>query len=46
MYEIYKMLFENYVKLNKFDEESLNEINESDFVGSWIDIYFILKKCL
>lgn len=34
MYEIYKMLFENYVKLNKFDEESLNEINESDFVGS------------
>lgn len=34
MYEIYKMLCENYVKLNKFDEESLNEINESDFVGS------------
>lgn len=34
MHETHKMLFENYAKLNKSDEESSNEINESDSAGS------------
>lgn len=34
MHETHKMLFENYAKLNKSDEESSSEINESDSAGS------------